>query len=120
MNMSATVRKADLEYYAPRTDENGPAMTWAMHAVGYMELGDAALAASNFNRSFANAQSPFLVWTETPTGGAVNFLTGAGGFLQGALFGLTGMRIWKTHLAVNPTFVEGMTKVKARGIHYRG
>lgn len=27
-------------------------------------------------------QPPFDVWTETPTGGTPNFLTGAGGFLQ--------------------------------------
>ena len=77
-----------------------------MFAVGYIELGPqfAAQAASNFNRSFANAQvtwrglaccsmlfvalllypvqPPFDVWTETPTGGTPNFLTGAGGFLQ--------------------------------------
>ncbi len=36
----------------------GPAMTWGMFAVGYIELGDpfTALARANFNRSFANAQ----------------------------------------------------------------
>jgi hypothetical protein len=32
-------------------------------------------------------QAPFLVWTETPSGGTPNFLTGAGGFLQTAYFG---------------------------------
>ena len=55
-------------------------MTWGMHAVGYIELEvrsfpavaladyccfacwqDYALAASNFNRSFANVQQPFGV-----------------------------------------------------------
>lgn len=118
--MSASVRKADLEYYAARTDEGGPAMTWGMHALGFLELGDAALAASNFNRSFANAQQPFYVWTETPTGGAVNFLTGVGGFLQTALFGLAGIRIWGDHLALDPSLVEGMTSVLVRGLHYRG
>ena len=33
MNMSRAVRKADVEYYSPRTDPGGPAMTWGMHAV---------------------------------------------------------------------------------------
>ena len=115
LNMSKTVRKADLDYYAPRTDPGGPAMTWGMHAVGYLELNDGLggydggheeggpqkdddgddgdVINSNFNRSFANAQPPFYVWTETPTGGAVNFLTGVGGFLQTVLFGLPGMRV---------------------------
>jgi hypothetical protein len=43
-------------------------MTWGIHAVGFLELGDPVSAAPNFNRSFANQQPPFLVWTETPTG----------------------------------------------------
>jgi hypothetical protein len=55
-------------------------MTWAMHSVGFVELGDLANGATNFNRSYANQQQPFLVWTETPTGGTPNFLTGAGAF----------------------------------------
>jgi hypothetical protein len=50
----------------------------AMQAIGYVELGDFDLAASNFNRSFANQQPPFMVWTETPSGGTPNFITGAG------------------------------------------
>jgi hypothetical protein len=33
----------------------------------------------------ARAKEPWAVWTETPTGGAVNFITGAGGFLQVSL-----------------------------------
>lgn len=75
MNMSRQTRQADLEYYATRTDPGGPAMTWGMHAVGYLELDEPGKVAVNFNRSFANAQPPFLVWTETPTGGTTNFLT---------------------------------------------
>ena len=85
---SSQVRANDLLYYSKVTDSGGPAMTWGMFSISYLELGPEYidLARSNFNRSFANAQPPFLVWTETPTGGTPNFLTGAGGFLQtGAL-----------------------------------
>ena len=64
--------------------------------------------AINFNRSFSNAQLPFYVWTETPTGGTTNFLTGIGGFLQTVLFGLPGLRIWPGRLALQPSLVEGM------------
>lgn len=74
-NNTAVVRRNDLVYYAAVTDDNGPAMTWGMFAAGYVALGDLATAAPLFNRSFANARPPFLVWTETPTGGAANFLT---------------------------------------------
>lgn len=120
MNMTAASRRADIEYYAPRTDINGPAMTWGMHTVGFLELGDSAQAAANFNRSFANAQMPFYVWTETPSGGAVNFLTGVGGFLQTALFGLAGLRIQSTYLALNPSLIDGITSIVVRGLHYHG
>lgn len=120
MEMSAEVRKADLEYYANRTDSGGPAMTWAMHSVGFIELGNLALANPNFNRSFANVQAPFNVWTETPSGGTTNFLTGAGGFLQGITFGLFGLRVDSKKLAIQPTLLDGMSSIKLRGLHYLG
>mmetsp|Transcript_8830 Transcript_8830/g.16879 ORF Transcript_8830/g.16879 Transcript_8830/m.16879 type:complete len:749 (+) Transcript_8830:64-2310(+) len=121
MQMPPATRQADLNYYASRTDANGPAMTWAMHAVGCLELGDKQAASVNFNRSFSNAQPPFKVWTELPSGGgAVNFLTGMGGFLQAAVFGLPGLRIHEDHIELNPSFVDGMESIKVRGIHYRG
>ena len=51
-------KAADLAAYAAVTDAGGPAMTWGVFAVGYIELGKGfeSKAASNFNRSFANAQ----------------------------------------------------------------
>jgi hypothetical protein len=64
------------QWYGRVTDPNGPAMTWGMMAAGYIAVGPpSAVTASLFNRSFANAQPPFAVWTETPTGGTPNFLT---------------------------------------------
>eukprot|EP01052_Picozoa_sp_SAG31_P071312 SAG31_NODE_30223_length_384_cov_0.543860_1_plen_128_part_11 len=95
-------------------------MTWGMHAVAWLELGEEQQVARLFNRSFGNAQLPFLVWTETPTGGTTNFLTGVGGFLQTVLFGLPGLRLWQDRLALNPQLVEGMTHIKARGLHFMG
>ena len=56
-NMSEAVRAADLTAYEPVTDPNGPAMTWAMHAVGHLQLGQLAEAARLFNRSFANVRA---------------------------------------------------------------
>jgi hypothetical protein len=92
--MNATVQRADLDYYAARTDPHGPAMTWGMQSIGYLDLGAAALAAQFFNRSFQdNTHAPFGVWTETPDGNAVNFITGAGGFLQTVVHGYLGLRV---------------------------
>ena len=89
----------------------------------YIELGAAyaGVAASNFNRSFANVRPPFDVWTETPTGGCPNFLTGAGGFLQTAFNGYTGLRISLSAMTLTwPTLPEGATVVTLRGIAYLG
>jgi trehalose/maltose hydrolase-like predicted phosphorylase len=61
IKITPDVREAELEYYGARTDNAGPAMTWGMQAVGYIELQQWATAASNFNRSFANVQAPFGV-----------------------------------------------------------
>jgi trehalose/maltose hydrolase-like predicted phosphorylase len=115
-------RVNNLHLYQNVTDAGGPAMTWGMFAVGYIELGPqfAGAAAANFNRSFSNAQPPFLVWTETPSGGTPNFLTGAGGFLQTAFNGYPGLRINDTAMAFQPQLPEGATSLKLRGVAYLG
>ncbi|NXD14494.1 PGGHG glucosidase, partial [Nothocercus nigrocapillus] len=91
--MSAEVRRNDLEIYEPVTVLNGPAMTWSMFAVGWLELKEAQRAQSQLNKCFSNITEPFKIWVENSDGsGAVNFLTGMGGFLQAVLFGYTGFR----------------------------
>ena len=63
--LSDDVHRADLDYYASRTALDGPAMTWGMFSIGYLDLGEFDLAASYFNQSFANVKTPFQVWSET-------------------------------------------------------
>lgn len=44
------------------TRDSGPAMTWGMHAIGHLELGDNEQAAVVFNRSYAPyVREPFKV-----------------------------------------------------------
>ncbi len=93
MPMNISTRSNDLKFYENRTDSNGPAMTWAMFAIGHWDAGHVDEAQSLFNRSYANVQEPYGVWTETPSGGTTNFITGAGGFLQGVINGLAGVRL---------------------------
>jgi len=119
-DMPPAVRQNDLDFYAKVTDPNGPAMTWGMAAIGYLEVGDLTNAAINFERSYANIKQPFDIWTETPTGGTVNFITGAGGFLQGVLFGYPGLRIEADQLSFQPAMFAGVTQYKIRNLHYRG
>lgn len=120
MNMSLEDRRRDLEFYAPRTDPQAPCMSWSMYVVAYLDVGDLKGAAANFEHSFANSHAPFNVWTETPDGGCVGFLTGLGGFLQTMLFGIGGLRIWRDYLAINPSLISGMTRIVIRGVSYQG
>eukprot|EP01121_Diplochlamys_sp_Union-15-3_P009573 TRINITY_DN2608_c0_g1_i2.p1 TRINITY_DN2608_c0_g1~~TRINITY_DN2608_c0_g1_i2.p1 ORF type:complete len:415 (+),score=76.41 TRINITY_DN2608_c0_g1_i2:115-1245(+) len=118
--MSEQMRYNDLEYYYPRTDPNGPAMTYSMHVVGFLELGMDDKATSIWPRAWANIKAPFDVWTETPTGGAVNFITGAGGFLQAVLFGYGGIRLEDTFLSFDPKLPPKVTYFKIRQVYYLG
>lgn len=95
-------------------------MTWSMTAVGFVELNELETASAFFNRSFANAQAPFDVWTETPTGGTPNFLTGAGGFLQGAIMGYSGLRTTDAGLVFRPVLHDGASRVVLRNFAYLG
>merc|ERR1712129_197026 len=100
--MNPTVLKNDLSFYDAVTDPVGPAMTWSSFAIGWFSVGNFSQSREHFRRGYANIQQPFNVWTETPTGGAVNFITGAGGFLQSVIFGTSGMRIQRDHLYFEP------------------
>lgn len=48
----AVTRRNDLEIYEAVTRPDGPAMTWSMHSIGYLELKDEAKAAALLNRSY--------------------------------------------------------------------
>ncbi|NXN25189.1 PGGHG glucosidase, partial [Nycticryphes semicollaris] len=119
--MSPEVRRNDLEMYEPATEPDGPAMTWSMFAVGWLELKEVQRAQSQLSKCFSNITEPFKIWVENSDGsGAVNFLTGMGGFLQAVLFGYTGFRITKTSLRFDPAFPEDINKVKVIGVSYLG
>ncbi|NXJ68026.1 PGGHG glucosidase, partial [Rostratula benghalensis] len=119
--MSPEVRRNDLEMYEPATEPDGPAMTWSMFAVGWLELKEVQRAQSQLNKCFSNITEPFKIWVENSDGsGAVNFLTGMGGFLQAVLFGYTGFRITKSSLRFDPAFPEDIKKVEVIGVSYLG
>lgn len=120
-SLSPQVRRRNLEVYEAVTSPQGPAMTWSMFSVGWMELKDARRAGDLLGRSFANITEPFKVWTENADGsGAVNFLTGMGGFLQAALFGFTGFRITRAGVTFDPMCPAGVSGVRVSGICYQG
>ena len=123
VNMSLDVRRNDLSFYEPRTNPRGPAMTKAMFAINWLDTGEYSRAEKSFNESYVNAKAPFMVWTEgADGGGAVNFITGAGGFLQSVLFGYGGLRLrGDKQLQFNPLLLPpGSTQLKFVGIDYHG
>lgn len=118
--MGKQVRYNDLAYYENLTDPNGPAMTHAMFAIGWLEAGEKKKAERAFLKNYANIQGPFKVWSERRWGqGAVNFITGAGGFLQAVIYGYGGFRIRQDGLYFNSTLPSRATKLALR-IHYLG
>ncbi|XP_069866044.1 protein-glucosylgalactosylhydroxylysine glucosidase-like [Dipodomys merriami] len=115
------VRRRNLEIYEAVTSPQGPAMTWSMFAVGWMELKDPARVRDFLDRSFAYITEPFKVWTENADGsGAVNFLTGMGGFLQAVLFGCTGFRVTEAGVTFDPLCPAGVSGVHLTGLSYLG
>ena len=122
VNMSTDVRRNDLRFYEPRTNPRGPAMTKSMFAVNWLDIGEYERAEKSFNESYVNAKEPFMVWTEgADGGGAVNFITGAGGFLQSVLFGYGGLRLIDyKHLQFKPMLLPGSTQLRFVGVDYHG
>ncbi|XP_076437374.1 protein-glucosylgalactosylhydroxylysine glucosidase-like [Babylonia areolata] len=122
MKMDDQVRRNDLTLYEKRGDPNGPAMTWSMFSVNWLDLGETHPAAVNFNKSYQwYTRKPFNVWTEVKTGmGATNFITGMGGFLQAVLFGYGGFRIELERVTFTPRLPPGTTRFRITGVDYLG
>ncbi|HEY8795201.1 MAG TPA: hypothetical protein VIM15_09690 [Gemmatimonadaceae bacterium] len=101
----------------------GAMMGVTLLSVDAAELGDHALVDSLLPYSYrAHLKGPFLMLSETPTNDAVNFLTGAGGFLQQVIFGYTGLRLGDGGLEPKfpPVLPSHIRRLVLRGIHVRG
>ncbi|KAI8428264.1 hypothetical protein MSG28_002481 [Choristoneura fumiferana] len=119
-----STRANDLSYYEGVTRGSGPAMTWSMHTVGHLQLGDTGQANAMFNKSYEDyVREPFKVWSELrrPKIGAANFFTGMGGFLQALVFGYGGIRIHLDHLLIDkPQLPPDTSGFTIRGLKYLG
>jgi trehalose/maltose hydrolase-like predicted phosphorylase len=132
--MPQTVAANTLDYYAARTDPDGPAMTDAIHAIDSAQIGEPGCATNTYlDRSIKPfVRDPFAQFAEArgdkagsqdPLAGApaYDFLTGAGGFAQVFLYGLSGLR-WRedaVHLdpMLPPQLASGVTLT---GLHWHG
>lgn len=120
--MNESTRRNDLNFYVHATRESGPAMTYSMFAINYLDIGDVKDANEMLGRSYKPyIRQPFNVWSEVSEGqdGAANFITGAGGFLQVIFNGFFGIRVHVEYLEIkNPRLSEKCSRMKIKGILY--
>ena len=123
--MSERAKRAQLRQAVRRLLVEGPGamMGSTLLSVDAAELGDRALLDSLLPHSYqGHLRGPFLMLSETPTNDAVNFVTGAGGFLQQVIYGYTGLRLGEGGLepAFAPLLPSRITRLVLRNVHNRG
>lgn len=120
--MPAAVAQADLNYYVPRTDVNGPSMTDAISSIDTAELGTAGCSDYYFLRRSADPfiRAPYDQFSETRNGGAFTFTTGIGGFLQEFLYGFTGFRWNSDAVHLSPTLPPQIPGITVQDLAWHG
>ncbi|PIO29416.1 hypothetical protein AB205_0026490, partial [Aquarana catesbeiana] len=66
--MTPKQRRNDLLIYELVTDPDGPAMTWSMFSIGFMEIKQIDAAETQLKKCFANITEPFKVTDHVPAG----------------------------------------------------
>jgi trehalose/maltose hydrolase-like predicted phosphorylase len=101
-------------------------MVLVMLAIQAADAGDARYF-SDFIGGRGGASDPFLkppfnVRSETPQNDSLYLLASSGGFIQGFLFGLSGLRIEEQGLVARfpPSLPQRLTYLKLRNIAFRG
>jgi trehalose/maltose hydrolase-like predicted phosphorylase len=123
--MSPRAKRAQLQQAFAHLLRDGPGamMGSTILAVGAAELNDRAMVDSLLPFSYrTHLKGPFLILSETPTNDAVNFVTGAGGFLQQVIYGWTGLRLGERGLepAFPPVLPSSVKRLVLRNIEVRG
>ncbi|TGB06457.1 discoidin domain-containing protein, partial [Streptomyces palmae] len=132
--MSRRAAANTLDYYAARTDPDGPAMTDSVHAIVAADVGEPGCVTQTYLiraiRPFV--RGPFNLFSEArgtkagaadPLAGspAQDFLTGKGGFLQVFLNGLTGLRQHPDRVYLDPMLPPRLTRgVTLKGLRWQG
>ncbi|MGW2085884.1 discoidin domain-containing protein [Streptomyces sp. NPDC001880] len=123
-----------LNYYAARTDPDGPAMTDSVHAIDAAAIGEPGCATYTYLERAVRPfmRGPYALFSEArgakagardPLSGfpAEDFLTGKGGFLQVFTHGLTGLRLREDGVRLDPLLPPQLGRgVTLKGLHYRG
>jgi trehalose/maltose hydrolase-like predicted phosphorylase len=123
--MSERAKRTDLDNAVRRLANEGPGamMTATLYPVVAAELRDRALVDSLLPLTHRDyLRGPFRILAETPKNDAVNFLTGAGGFLQQVIYGYTGLRLSDDGVrpAFAPVLPSTISRLTLRGFRVRG
>jgi trehalose/maltose hydrolase-like predicted phosphorylase len=116
----------DLNYYTPRTDVNGPAMTDAIHSIAAAALDAPGCSAYTYMlRSYRPfLREPYLQFSEfapvTLSETAYDFLTGVGGFMQEFLYGFSGFRPLLAAVRIDPSLPPQLDGITLRNLTWQG
>jgi trehalose/maltose hydrolase-like predicted phosphorylase len=120
--MPAGLAQNDLNYYAQRTNPNGPSMSDAVNSVDTSALGTPGCASFVYTQ---RSDQPFIrdvfdQFSETRTGGAFTFMTGIGGFLQEFIYGYSGLRWNASAVQLAPSLTSQIGGVVLHGLSWHG
>ena len=129
MPMEASIAKDDLRYYAARSsgsDTKGFYTGDSSYAIAMLFAGERTAAETQLAFAFDHQLGPYNIWTETNPKvaahngtGNLNFLTGAGGFLENVVFGYGGLHYTADGLGLHPSLPPmNVTSMTLRGIAY--
>jgi trehalose/maltose hydrolase-like predicted phosphorylase len=120
--MPPAVAADDVDYYAPRTDPDGPSMSDAVNSIDTAAVGAPGCASFVYTE---RSEQPFIrddfdQFSETSSGGAFTFMTGIGGFLQEFLYGYSGMRWNGGEVQVAPSLTGQLAGVVLHDVTWHG
>jgi trehalose/maltose hydrolase-like predicted phosphorylase len=120
--MPAEVARNDIDYYAARTDPDGPSMTDSIHSIAHAALGTPGSASYDFMRRSVEPflRGPFNQFAEGRQGGVFTFTTGHGGFLQIFLYGFSGMRWREDRVRLDPILPPQLAGLTLRRMLWQG
>ncbi|MFI5780032.1 discoidin domain-containing protein [Nocardia sp. NPDC051570] len=132
--MSPEAAAKTLDYYAERTDPDGPAMTDSVHEIDAAENGEPGCSVGTYLDRSARpfAREPFGQFSEArgskagandPLAGspAFDFTTLAGGYVQEFTNGLLGLRFREDKVRLTPLLPAQLARgLTVRGLHWQG
>ena len=116
----------DLNFYTPRTDVNGPAMTDAIHSIAAASIDVPGCSSYTYLlRSYEPfLREPYLQFSEFApvklTATAYDFLTGVGGFMQEFLYGFSGFRPLVDAVRLDPSLPPQLRGITLSNLAWQG